>query len=160
MGRHPKPTKMKIIQGTLRNDRANGEEPILPSVTPGEVQCPSYLTERARNIFKQIREVLAIDMQVMTKADRYALILLADSWDEYMEARKDIQKNGLTTETMDQDGNLLLKTNPNVYIRNNAHKNIVALLLQFGMTPSSRTKVQKEVQQKIDESKQKSVKNW
>jgi P27 family predicted phage terminase small subunit len=161
MGRKPKPTTLKVVQGTFRPDRHTDGEPLLPSVENKDIQCPSYLSDRARRVFKDLRELLSVDMKVLTKVDKHALILLADAWDEYMEARKDCIKNGSTYEVMDDSGNINLKTNPASYIRDKSWKRIVSLLSEFGCTPASRTKVKQEIEQKESSFDQpKTAKNW
>lgn len=151
---------MHVLNNTFRPDRHNAKEPILPSVKPADIRCPSYLTDRARRVFKDLREIMSVDMKVLTKADKHSLILLADAWDEYMEARKDCLKNGSTYEVMDESGNCHMRTNPAVYIRDKAWKRCESMLKEFGCTPSSRTKVKSELEEKEETYEQKSAKNW
>ena len=136
-GRPPKPTPLKALQGTLRPDRANPNEPTLPVATPAP---PSWLAARGRRLWRELAPVLE-DMRVVTAADRQALALLCDALGEYADARAVITKQGVTYEAMTASGAVMVRPRPEVTIAADAWRRASAMLQQFGLTPSARGKV-------------------
>src|SRR5699024_2879415 len=82
-----KPTPNQIYE--------NGQGP-----SKSDIKCPSWLPKRARTAFKDLRQLFS-KMGVLTPADRTALIMICDAWDEFMEARRIIENEGMfyTTTT-------------------------------------------------------------
>lgn len=154
-GRKPKPTNMHLLHGTARPHRMNKDEPGLPIEKP---RCPSYLPEKARTAFKELRDIL-YDMRVLTKADRWALEMLADAWNDFREAQRIIDNEGSFYTTYTNEGNEIIRPHPAVAIRNDAWKRVKSMLAEFGLTPSSRRTVSAKVASAIEDDP-KSKKNW
>ncbi len=132
-GRKPKPTQMKVVQGTFRKDRANHAEPKPKKQLP---PCPDFLEGRARKEYFRIGRKLE-RMGVLTEVDDLALIGLCQSWAEYLEATEQASKTGMLVKS--PSGYPIL--NPYVTLANQALKRVRSFLTEFGMTPSSRSRI-------------------
>ena len=132
-GRKPKPTQMKVVQGTFRKDRANAAEPKPKKQLP---PCPDFLEGRARTEYFRIGRKLE-RIGVLTEVDDLALIGLCQSWAEYLEATEQVRKTGMLVKS--PSGYPIF--NPYVVLANQALKRVKAFLTEFGMTPSSRTRI-------------------
>lgn len=65
MSRKPKPTRLKLLEGTARADRDRGPEPTPPV---GEIVRPAFLKYRAAELFDE-RSPIYIAMGTLTVAD-------------------------------------------------------------------------------------------
>jgi len=131
------PTELKKQRGTLRKDRLNENEPKLPSVIP---PIPTWLSEDGQKAFSELSNLLH-DMSVLTQADELALTLLCDAYSEYKNAKQIVNELGATVEIMSREGNSKPTIRPEVQIANQAFVRVFQLLKEFGLTPSSRAKV-------------------
>jgi len=140
MAGKPKPTQMKVVSGTLQKCRTNKKEPKpKPAYNPTP---PEWLDRKGKIAFRQLAKELNA-MQILTTADRMALTLLCDAYSEYREAR-DIVKdkdNGPTYETINQMGDKMIRARPEVAMAADAWKRVRSMMSEFGLTPSSRSKV-------------------
>lgn len=134
-GRRPIPTKLKIARGTLRKDRVRPDEPDLPRGMP---DMPERLEGDAVAVhkWKELSQIL-FDLGVLTTADGEALATLCELHSSEQACLKELREVGPTIHT-DLGG---VKPNPagSLYRSIAALKN--SLLSEFGLTPSSRTKV-------------------
>lgn len=137
-GRPPKPTRLKVLEGTVRKDRANPNEP-KPPAAPRRATAPPWLGKGARVWWNRIRPLL-VQMQVMTGADPVALGLLCDALAEYMTARAVLQRKGTTYETNGPAGRLI-RRRPEWDIARDAWRRAKTMLTEFGLTPAARSKV-------------------
>tara|TARA_Y100000114_G_C11760878_1_gene329621 strand:- start:3754 stop:4227 length:474 start_codon:yes stop_codon:yes gene_type:complete len=131
------PTEIKKQRGTLRADRVNDKEPQLESYKPA---IPNWLDEEGKSAFVDLSNIL-FDMKVLTKADKLALELLSDAYSEYKKAKDVISKLGQTQEVTSREGNTKTMLRPELQIANQSFVRIFQLLKEFGLTPSSRAKV-------------------
>jgi P27 family predicted phage terminase small subunit len=132
-GRKPKPTKMKVVQGTFRKDRVVLNEPKPKNQLP---PCPDFLEGKARQEYFRIGRKLE-RIGVLTEVDELALVSLCQSWAEYIEATEQARKTGMLVKS--PSGYPIL--NPYVTLANQALKRVRSFLTEFGMTPSSRCRV-------------------
>lgn len=146
MAHLPKPTALKLIQGTQRKDRAQPNEPTPVVAIP---KCPAHLTPKAKTVWKSLVKHLET-MGVMTLPDGLALEQLCSAYAEWRDLVKLIEVDGYTYKTNGAGGEMLIKGNPAVAMASDAQKRIRGMLQEFGLTPSSRTKVNAEPQHKID----------
>lgn len=131
------PTEIKKQRGTLRKDRMNENEPKLPSVIP---PIPTWLSEDGQKAFSELSTLLH-DMSVLTQADELALTLLCDAYSEYKRAKEVVNELGATMEVTSREGNTKSVIRPEVQIANQSFVRVFQLLKEFGLTPSSRAKV-------------------
>jgi P27 family predicted phage terminase small subunit len=103
---------------------------------PGVPECPDHLDAVAKKEWSRLSEIL-LAMKVLTEADYIALGNLCQAYSTLIDAQNHLNKGGI-----------LFKT-PNGYIQQNpllgiirAQMNIVnGLVREFGLTPSSRTRI-------------------
>ncbi|SHE58967.1 phage terminase, small subunit, putative, P27 family [Fodinibius roseus] len=144
-------------------DPGSGKGPSGPS--PSDVKCPHWLPARARTAFKQLR-TLFTDLGILTESDRHALILLCDAWEEFMQARLIIEREGMFYETETNQGNTIKRPHPANARRSDAWNRVRSMLSEFGATPASRSKIEaNNPESMVDEVKTKSygdgkAKNW
>tara|TARA_R100001198_G_C5204309_1_gene192122 strand:+ start:426 stop:899 length:474 start_codon:yes stop_codon:yes gene_type:complete len=131
------PTELKKQRGTLRKDRLNPNEPKLPCVIP---PIPTWLSEDGQKAFAELSTLL-YDMSVLTQADELALTLLCDAYSEYKKAKEIVNELGSTMEVVSREGNSKSVIRPEVQIANQSFVRVFQLLKEFGLTPSSRAKV-------------------
>ncbi|MGK2857915.1 MAG: phage terminase small subunit P27 family, partial [Thermoanaerobaculia bacterium] len=94
----------------------------------------------ALKLWKEIIPKL-VDMRVLTEADLLALEILCNSYHEYRQADEVIQEEGLTYETATVSGATKITKRPEVEIRADAHRRLLRMIQEFGITPSARTGV-------------------
>ena len=80
-------------------------------------------------------------MSVLTQADELALTLLCDAYSEYKKAKEVVNELGSTMEVISREGNSKSVIRPEVQIANQSFVRVFQLLKEFGLTPSSRAKV-------------------
>ncbi len=153
-GRRSKPTQLKIITGNPGKRKLNKSE---PKPDRGIPPCPDRLTGRARDLYQSAGEHLD-RMGILTHADGPALELLAGSLDEYFSARDVIReaaervtpeilgeqanlKDGLTYKSMTQNDEIV-RAHPAVVIAADAWRRSLRMMTEFGLTPSSRSRLQ------------------
>ena len=132
-GRKPTPTNLRLIRGTDRPDRMNPDEPVVPVTVPDP---PDHLTDDEKAVFLTRAKMLA-GMRVMSDVDVDALAMYAVSFCRMVRADKKVHEQG---EVLLSPKNYPIQ-NPNLAIANKARDECRRLLAEFGMTPSSRTKV-------------------
>ncbi len=132
-GRKPKPTALKMLEGTYRKDRASGKEP-----EPGPLtgNPPAHLNKEAKKHWKETFKLLA-GVGVLTEMDADTLSLYCESKARWVYAKKKLEKDGLVITT--QSG--FPVQSPWLQICNKSHENMLKLAIEFGMTPSSRTRI-------------------
>jgi P27 family predicted phage terminase small subunit len=132
-GAKPLPTKLKVLRGTLRKHRANAQEPRVRVDIP---RCPSELNAVAKREWRRIAPELAA-LGLLAKIDRTALALYCDSYARWIEAIRSIEQYGVVIKSP----NGYPMQSPYVAIANKAGEQVRLLLAEFGMSPSSRTRV-------------------
>ncbi|MEZ4699249.1 MAG: phage terminase small subunit P27 family [Rhodothermales bacterium] len=136
MGRRgpaPKPTKLKLLQGTYRKDRANTNEPEPEAAVP---KCPSFLKGEARREWRRIVPELQ-EMGLLSRIDRAALCGYCASWETLVESDKVISAEGRTI--VNAKGQLV--AHPEMAIRSRAMDQLRGYMVEFGMTPASRARI-------------------
>lgn len=76
-------------------------------------------------------------MGVITVADELALSMLCETYAEYLEAKQALAEYGMTYEATGG----LIKRNPAAAIVSDCDRRIRAWLIEFAMTPASRSRV-------------------
>ena len=127
---------LKLLHGPVRKDRRNDLE---PTPKPGAPDCPSWLTEKAKETWHLLAPILD-GMRIITQADRHGLELLCDSYAEYRKARETILKHGPTYESGTANGSII-RPRPEILIGSDAWKRVRMMLSEFGLTPASRSKI-------------------
>jgi len=146
MANLPKPSALKLIQGTQRKDRSQPNEPKPAIARP---KCPAHLSPKAKTAWKSLVAHLE-GMGIISQPDGMALEQLCAAYAEWRDLIKDVEKVGYTYTATGAGGEPLIKANPAVAMASDAQKRIRGLLQEFGLTPSSRTKVNAETPQQSD----------
>jgi P27 family predicted phage terminase small subunit len=140
-GRPIKPTRLKILDGEPNKDRINYNE---PSPVINRPSCPAHLSTPARTEWRRLTKEL-FDLGLLTNIDRAALAAYCQSYGRWVEAETQLKKLALMNPTTK---GLLYKTandnliiNPLVKIAQNALELMHKYLIEFGMTPASRTRI-------------------
>jgi P27 family predicted phage terminase small subunit len=143
-GRKPIPTTLKLIRGTARPHRINKDEPMPPVSVP---EPPAHLEDRARAKFAEMAGMLA-RCGVMTELDRDALARYAVIWCRWIDAEAEIKRKGPIVKT--EGGNII--HSPYLAVANRCHRQLAQLEGEFGLTPSSRSRVRSSPPQAADDA--------
>lgn len=135
-GRKPKPTSMKVIQGTFRPDRAKDE----PEYQKGLPPCPDHLSDKARSAWNHIGPMLE-KAGLLTHGDGFALEGLCEAYADLRDARAAIRARGGLTYVTESAGGEMVRPFPEITMISDADKRYRAWLGEFGLTPSSRARV-------------------
>ena len=139
-GRKPKPTALLKAQGTY--DASRHKNRLEADGTPTQPSVQS-----ADDTFEWLVKKLD-DMGVVAEVDAMALQMLADAWEDYQSARNVIKENGPTYATTTAQGDLMWRPRPEVLMMNQSWAKVEKMMVQFGLTASSRAKI--EMQEKIE----------
>lgn len=132
-GTRPKPTKVKLLEGN-RGRRKIGEGE--PEPAPGRPTCPPHLSASAKAEWKRIVPELE-KMGLLTKVDRSALAAYCNAYGEWKDTCELLKGKSPIIKT--EAGNII--QNPLVGIAHKASELMYKFLVEFGMTPSSRTRI-------------------
>lgn len=143
-GRKPKPTALKKLAGNPGRRPLNEKEPM---IREGKPRCPSHLNEPAKTEWRRIAHVL-YEAGLITHIDRALLAAYCQNYGRWVEAelklkelRESVPKQDLVIKTM--NGNYV--QNPWIQIANRAQEQMAKLAVEFGMSPSSRSRVTVEI---------------
>ncbi len=145
MGIIPDPRHIRL----LKNDKAhahryaNREEPI---ESPGRPHAPEYLSDRAREIFNDF--VQRIDeMYPASETDLDIIVLYANNKEQLESYEMFLRKNGSTFEVLsppDKKGvmhAMSVRARPEVTMLKECKALQLRILTEFGLSPSSRSRV-------------------
>jgi P27 family predicted phage terminase small subunit len=134
-GRPPKPTALKILAGNPGKRRLNDAEPepvLLEDLTP-----PECLDTWGKQFWNDIAPRLQ-RIRVLSDLDAVLLEMAAERWSLYKRAVQALNEN--ITEETKANGRV---AKPEVAIAKGALDGCRAILQEFGIGPSSRTRVTK-----------------
>lgn len=129
----PKPTALKQLQGNPGKRKANHRE---PQPNPKRPPPPKWLSEAARKQWDRVAKDLH-DCGLLTYIDQLALALLCENYAMWYDAKLLVDVEGFFCRS--DNGNLY--QHPAVGAMNTAQKNLINLMREFGMTPSSRSTI-------------------
>jgi P27 family predicted phage terminase small subunit len=135
-GRPRKPTTLKKLGGTLQPSRTNPLEPI-PDVALG--LPPEWLSATAKEYWQEIGGIL-LQMKLISYADTAAMTLLTDVLAQWVSVRVTIAKKGRVYELL-SDGGKVFRARPEVAMEADLWRRAQRMLVEFGLTPASRSKV-------------------
>jgi P27 family predicted phage terminase small subunit len=138
-GRRPAPTSLRILKGTQK-DRLNPNEPKAPQ---GEVVKPSWLTPSAAVVWDELAPVL-LYMGTLTPADVRPFAALCELQATLQEASSQKAAPGFGMFTLSEDYNGAAKVGVHAAIKveRETATALRAYYDYFGMTPSSRARIQ------------------
>lgn len=137
-GRRPTPTTLKLVKGNPGKRALNKKEPKPARSIPSP---PDHLTDDGKFAWGRLT-VLLDRMGVLTEADAFALERLCDCYADILELRELVEQDGRTYETTSTQGEKVIKANPAVSMLADADRRFKGYLVEFGLTPAARSKVQ------------------
>jgi P27 family predicted phage terminase small subunit len=140
MVRKAVPTALKIIAGNPGRRPLNENE---PEFQPGIPESPDGLNDDAKKEWDRMVKVL-FNAGVMSEADRSAFTSYCQAYGTMMQAEREIhemQKSGDINGLLQYLDNGRIVENPLLSIARKARSEVVKYAIEFGMTPSSRSKI-------------------
>src|SRR5438270_1705778 len=135
-GPAPKPTALVMFEGNRGRRPLNDREPKPRSVRP---KCPTYLDQAGQKEWKRLIPIL-LRMRILTEADGIALANLCQAYSTMTKAQEQLNKVGILYKT--KSG--YIQQSPLLGIVNSQIEIINRLCREFGLTPSSRTRIMAE----------------
>lgn len=132
-GRRPKPTALRVLEGNRSKRPLPAFEPTPEVAAP---ECPPHLKGEARAEWDRITEELE-KLGMVSRLERGALAAYCQCWARWVDAEEKLEQFGLLVRSP----NGYPMPSPYVAIANKAMDQMRAFLIEFGMTPASRTKV-------------------
>lgn len=141
MGRRgpaPTPSPILKLRGTFRKDRNRSEPQPEQSAPP----CPEYLEEPAKAVWNELLPQLQAT-GVLSRIDANALARYCTYFARWRKAEAFLAKNGDVYPLKDGNGKVkCLQPFPQVSIASKLGALLTRLEQEFGLTPSSRTRIQ------------------
>ncbi|MEZ4714288.1 MAG: phage terminase small subunit P27 family [Caldilineaceae bacterium] len=134
-GRPPKPTHLKILQGNPGKRAINKAEPKPAAKKPS---APKHLTGEAKREWTRMSKRL-YELGLLTEVDRAALAMYCTTWARYVRAEEELSR--VDVEWVAKTDRGYQHQSAWLQVSNQAMKLMKGLLVEFGMTPSSRSKV-------------------
>src|SRR5438034_3763310 len=131
-GNGAKPTAVKKLQGNPGKRRLNKSEPTAKICEP---LMPQGLSVEAQEEWRRMVPTL-LKMRVLTEVDGKALAAYCSCYALWMLAEKEIAQYGPTIRN-----EFGYKVNPAVRVRSDALRQMKSFLIEFGLTPASRSKL-------------------
>ncbi len=135
MGRNAKPTNIERAEGNPGHRAINTREPKPLEVRP---RMPADLDAEARKEWRRLVPMLE-RMRVLTEADGIALANLCIDCAMLTKIRGNLTKTGLLLKNPKTG---MVHTNPLFGMESTVHSRVSRGLMQFGLTPASRSKIQ------------------
>lgn len=135
-GRKPKPTEIKKLAGNPGKRALNDAEPRPRVVYP---RPPAHLSDEEKSKWKLLVKEL-YPLGLVTTIDQDSLAFYCVLYVRWIKAEKMVRDKGEIIKTV--SGNII--QNPYLSIANRALEQLNKLSAEFGMTPSSRSRVKVE----------------
>lgn len=132
-GTKPTPRNLKLVRGNPNKQPINEQEPQPAIKVP---KPPAFLNAVAKRHFTATAIQLAA-LGIMTEIDRDALAIYAQAFATWREAVLKVGETGAVYKTT--AGNII--QHPHFGVANKASEQMRKMLAEFGMTPSSRTRI-------------------
>ena len=144
-GRKPQATALLELRGSVEAaKRASEPRPVVKLPPP-----PAHLSKAARAEWRRTGKQLA-GLRVMTESDAAALAAYCQVYARWVDAEEHLAKEGVLVNEVDQKGRPYWHQSPYLAIANKAIEQMTKLLVEFGMTPASRTRVRTMPKQDAD----------
>jgi P27 family predicted phage terminase small subunit len=137
MAPRPKPTRLKILAGKPGHHPLNLREP-QPAIPTELPEPPLPLSRDARREWVRTGGLL-LRARVLTEADLTAFAAYCVVYGRWVEAEGNVRRRGLMVPAKPRSRNLV--QNPFLSIANKSLQQMLRLLAEFGMSPSTRTRI-------------------
>lgn len=135
-GRKPKPTKLKELAGNPGKRALNPNEPE-PPVPDRAPYAPRYLNKDAQKEWRRVVGVL-IELGLYTDLDYAALAMYCQAYGRWVQMERELADEDLVL--VGAEGGLY--QNPKLHVANKAWEQMRKILAEFGLTPSSRSRLE------------------
>lgn len=139
-GPKPLPTAIRLARGTYRPDRAAFNEPI----ASGRPKAPAMLKgnpDALKEFRRLVKELSALG--ILGSVDANALARYSVLWVRWRQAEEMLKKTGDTLVIRDAEGRVKhVLPSPHVSIARSLSEQLGRLEGEFGMTPSSRSRIE------------------
>lgn len=132
-GRKPKPTELKVLEGNPGKRALNQAEPKPQKCAP---KCPTWLDKEAKKEWKRLATELE-ELGILTQVDMAAFAGYCQAYARWKEAEEFIAKHG----TIIKSPSGYWQQVPQVSIAQSYLKIMNKFCEQFGLTPSSRSRI-------------------
>jgi len=132
-GRKPKPTVLKELEGNPGKRSLNEFEPKPHKRAP---KCPPWLDAEAKKEWKRVAKQLE-ELGILTEVDMAAFAGYCEAYARWKEAEEFISKHGTIVKTPSGYWQQV----PHVSIAQTYLKIMIKFCEQFGLTPSSRSRI-------------------
>jgi P27 family predicted phage terminase small subunit len=129
----PRPKAVKLLQG-VQKCRINFQEPVPPSGMP---QPPKYLDTEAKREWRRVAPLLS-RMGVLTQIDGPAFALYCQTHSQWVTALRHLKED---ENYVCVGNNMTIYQNPWFRIAQTCSAALNRILCEFGMTPSSRSRI-------------------
>lgn len=137
-GRKPKPTALKLVTGNPGKRAPKRREPKPARCIPSP---PAHLSDQAKVAWGSLATRLD-RLGLLTELDAYALEQLCENYAELLELRADVAAHGRFQICETKVGGTMERTRPAATMLADAERRFRGMMSEFGLTPSSRTRVQ------------------
>jgi len=132
-GRKPIPTAIKVLEGNPGKRQLNINEPKPTKKAP---RCPSWLEDEAKKEWKRLAKQME-QLGILTEVDMASFAGYCQSYARWKEAEEFITKHGTIVKTPSGYWQQV----PQVSIAQTYLKIMNKFCEQFGLTPSSRSRI-------------------
>jgi P27 family predicted phage terminase small subunit len=132
-GRKPTPSNIVRLRGNPGRRPRNKREPKPRLAIP---ECPAHLDAEAKREWRRVAPQLD-ELGLLTVLDGPALAIYCAAWSRWVAANKQVDELGLTVPGR----NGIPKANPYIAVANQAQRLMMSMAAEFGMTPSSRSRI-------------------
>ena len=133
-GRKPKPTLLKVLDGNPGKRPLNERE---PAPRAGIPDAPEWLDEEAKAEWGRVVPELQA-MGLLSAVDRPALAAYCTAWSRWVKAEEMVRKFGPIVKSPDKGFPM---KSPYLTIADQALESMRKLMVEFGLTPSSRSRI-------------------
>ncbi len=135
-GRRPVPTQLNLVRGRPGKRPLNADEPQPEIVLP---EPPDHLSDEAKREWERAGQLL-LDLGVVSELDRGAFAAYCQAWGRWVEAEEALKRYGVVVKSPNE----YPMQSPFLAIANKALEQMRVFLIEFGMSPASRTRVRAE----------------
>lgn len=130
-GRKKTPTALRIVRGNPGKRALPKDE---PNPKKAAVKPPRGLSTAAKKQWRLVARQLS-EANILTVLDTHALVLYCEAFSRWLEANTCIAEEGMIVTT--PKGYSI--PSPYIAISNKAFDQMKSIMVEFGMTPTSRT---------------------
>lgn len=128
------PTALSVLRGNPSRRPLNTNEP-QPDMLSADMPSELNSSPLAQKEWTRVAQSL-IDLSILSEMDRTALIAYCLSYQQWQDALGHVREDGCVCMT--KQG---LVKNPYLTVADDAFSNMLKLMKEFGMTPSSRSSI-------------------